>query len=203
MAKKVIGVTGSLGTGKSTVARIFASLGAIRLDADKIARRALRKGSPAYLKIVEAFGIGVLRSSGAIDRKKLAEKAFSTKDNAARLNAMTHPYVKRVIRDKIRLTRRSKKPGHIVVDAPLLIEAGLEKDVDAIVVVTAKPSVVAARSEKRAVLSQEEIKRRTVCQLPLKQKEALADFIIDNNETKIETRKHAAKVWKEIIHGSR
>ena len=130
---KVIGLTGSFGTGKTFVASILRSLGANVLDADVMARAAVKKGTPAYRKIVAAFGTKVLRKSGALDRRKLAAVVFADRKALRALERIVHPEVIRMIRARI---RNAGPEDIVVIDAPLLVEAKLTGLVDKLVVVT-------------------------------------------------------------------
>lgn len=194
--KIILGVTGGLASGKSTVAAIFKSFGAQVIDADLIAHRLIRQGMPAYGRIVRAFGRGILKRDGAIDRTKLGRKAFATPRMLSRLNRIVHPGVIRAMKQKICVS--SKKM--IVLDVPLLIEAGIGGIVDKVIVVKADRKKQVERALKKYRVSREglpaarrDILKRMDSQLSLSYKVRFADFIIDNNGTVRETRK---KVWQ-------
>ena len=194
--KVIVGVTGSFGSGKSTVCAMMKELGAHVIDADRLAHLCLREDHPAYAKIVERFGKEVMTRGGRLSRRKLAGVIFS--DGCARraLNKIVHPRVVRMMRDKIARAREEV----VVCDVPLLLEAGLEGMVDMVVVVKAKEGIQVARLRRRSGSSDEEIRERIGAQMPLADKERLADFIIDNSYSRVQTRKQVERLWKKIRH---
>lgn len=191
---RVIGVTGSFGTGKTTVAGIFKKLGAGVINADKIAHNLLIFGSPAYKKTVSLFGNRVLNKDRSIDRKKLAAIIFNNRSDLARYLKIMHPPIKKIIRGQI----KGAKDKVIVLDAPLLIEANLEKAVDALIVVKANRKNQAARVKEKFGLNNSDILKRTRFQLPLSDKIKLADYTIDNNGTLSQTKKQVKQVWDKL-----
>jgi len=190
----IVGLTGGFGTGKTFTASVFRSLGAMVIDADRIAHAALKKGSGTHKKIIDLFGRGILNSKGAIDRRRLAGIVFKDKSALTRLNAVIHPYVIKRIKEDI----RAAKDGCIVIDAPLLIEAGLTDLVDKVVVVKASRENQILRCLKRSGLGRKECLERIGSQMPLKKKIALADYVVDNDGTKSRTRRDVIKIWREI-----
>jgi dephospho-CoA kinase len=194
--KLVIGLTGSFGTGKSTVAGFLKRFGAAVIDADKIAHQVLGRRSRVYRRIIRAFGRGILGGSGNIDRKKLAEIVFSDSRSLQKLNAITHPEIIRLIKKKL----SSVKRGVVVLDAPLLLEAGLRNSADLLVVVKASQNTQVRRLQKEQ-FSKKDVLRRIKQQIPLKEKILTADFIIDNNGTLHETKKQVEELrrflWKK------
>lgn len=192
--KIVLGLTGGFGTGKSTVALILKSLGGKVVDADKLAGKYLKKDTLTYKKIIKFFGKGIVSGNGEIDRKKLAGIAFKNKANINRLNNIIHPRVINDIRSKI----ESIGKGVIVLDVPLLFEAGLEKLTDKVAVVKLDRGKQLKRLKKKSLLSNLEINRRIKMQLPLSFKVRRADFIIDNNGEIEKTKKQIQEIWKII-----
>ncbi len=194
--KLVIGVTGGFGTGKSTVTRIFESLGAKIIDADKIARGLLKTGTRTYKKILTVFGKSILKENGAIDRSKLAVIVFGNKKQLLKLNKITHPEVIKTIQQKI----EGISKGIVVLDIPLLFEAGLEYLADKIVVVSVNRQNQYGRLLKKASLDKIEIAKRINAQMPLSEKIRRADFIIDNDysigNTKKQVQKLRRKLWR-------
>ena len=197
--KVIIGLTGSFGSGKSTVAGIFASYGAKIIDADKIARGCFRRAGRIYKKIISAFGAGVISKDRQIDRGELSKLVFSDKKKLRKLNSIVHPEVIRIIKTKI----NAIKKGVIILDAPLLLEAGLRNKVDKLIVVTAGRDRQLKRLLKKGSLDRAGILKRMEFQIPFRVKARLADFIIDNSGTLEKTRKQAAeirrKLWKSWI----
>jgi len=186
-------VTGSFGSGKSTVSRMFGALGAEVIDADTIARSCLRPGHPVYRRILRLFGPAITGRGGRVDRKALGDAVFSSRSRVAALNALVHPCVLKEIRARVR--RSSSRV--VVIDAPLLIESGLLPDVDALVVVRVRPRVRIARMLGKGV-DEERVNARLRNQLPQKKKEALADYIVDNDGTPGGTKQQVVKIWHAL-----
>lgn len=194
--KIVIGVTGSLGTGKSTVSRYFGALGAKVIDADKIAHRLLKPSSCVYKKIIRIFGSRILKKDKSIDRNKLSQIVFNSSLELKKLNKIIHPEVVRAIKKGI--SRSAKKA--VVLDVPLLFEAGLEPLADKIIVVKASRVKQLKRLQKKASLTRQELLKRINSQMPLYDKVRLADFIIDNSgslrKTKGQVKSLRRTLWK-------
>lgn len=199
----IIGVTGSFGTGKTTVAKIFKDFGASVLDADKIAHQALKKDTVAYNRAVREFGKCILRKSGQIDRVKLARLVFRNKKSLNILCNIVHPVVLGRIKESIKKVSNSKKFSLVVIDAPLLIEAGLHNVVDYLIVVKTSRQTQIKRLTRKTGLSTDEIIRRIKCQMPLEEKIKIADYIIDNEGRTGDTRKIVKQTWKEITKEAR
>lgn len=192
----ILGITGSFGSGKSTVARIFASYGAKVIDADKLAHSLIKPQGKIYKRIVKTFGKSILKQNMTIDRQKLATIVFDNKNLLKRLNKIIHPETIRIIKKNI----KSLKSEVIVLDVPLLIEAGLKKIVDKLIVVKTTQDKQIQRIQNRTSLSTQDILKRIKSQIPLRLKRHLADFVIDNSGTIKETKKQTEKirrlVWK-------
>ncbi len=199
----IIGVTGSLGTGKSTVARMFKKLGAKVLDADKITHEALGKGTTSYRKVVKEFGSGVLGEKGRIERAKLADMAFYNKRALKKLCGIIHPVVLKKIKSSVNATAGSGGAPAVVIDAPLLIETGLHKIADYLVVVKTSMATQLKRAAKKTGLSYSEISGRIRNQMPLSKKMDMADYIIDNEGPKDKTRKMVNKIWEGMKSGGK
>ena len=191
----VIGVTGSLGTGKSFVAGVFKSLGAKVLDADRMAHESLKKGTRTYRRIVRIFGKAVLNRAGGIDRKMLAERVFTNKSALEKLNSIIHPDVIRRIKYII---GKAPKDKAVVIDAPLLVEAGLAGMVDILIVVKASRKNQYCRCAKSLGIGKEECERRLRNQMALSKKLKMADFVIRNDRTKVRTRKQVRQIWGKL-----
>lgn len=193
-AKKVVGITGGIGCGKTFVASVMESMGAGVVDADAISREITKKGTRTYRRIVRAFGNRILDAKGAIDRPALARIVFKNSKSLKMLEALTHPEIVRRIKSGI---RRSKK-RIVVIDAPLLIEAGLAGIVDALVVVNASKERQIRRCIRKLAAGRGHVLRRMSSQMRTEEKIKMADFVIDNNGTKARTRAQARKLWREI-----
>ncbi|MFA4989632.1 MAG: dephospho-CoA kinase [Candidatus Omnitrophota bacterium] len=192
--KIIVGLTGSFGSGKSTVAGIFASCGAKVIDADRIAHASLRRGSKIYKKIVSGFGTGILGKNKEIDRRRLAGVVFNNKKYLKRLNAIIHPAVIRIIKEKI----NSLEKGVIVLDAPLLLEANLKSTLDCLIVVKIDKDKQLSRLIKKTSLKRADILKRIKFQISQGARERLADFIINNNGSLRNTRKQVAQIRRKL-----
>ncbi|MEC3605606.1 dephospho-CoA kinase [Bacillus glycinifermentans] len=176
----VIGLTGGIASGKSTVAHMFQKRGITVVDADVIAKEAVEKGMPAYRNIAETFGAGVLLDNGGIDRKKLGELVFQNEDKRMQLNAIVHPEVRKTMikeRDKAIQARER----FVVLDIPLLYESGLEHLTDKVLVVWVPKELQLERLMERNSLSEKEALNRIHAQLSLDEKKKKADAVIDNS----------------------
>jgi len=193
---KVIGLTGSFGTGKTFVASVFRSLGARVLDADRIARDCLKKGRPAYSKAVRAFGDQILGSRGTIARSRLAAIVFADRKALTKLERIVHPEVIGVIKKNI---QKSRPADVIVIDAPLLVEAKALGLVDKLVVVKCSKKRQIERCVRKHRIKKEEVLKRVANQMSLKKKIRMADFVIDSDRSKSRTRSQAERVWEEIV----
>lgn len=192
---KIIGVTGSFGTGKTYVASVFGNFGAKVIDADRVAHSVLKKGSVAYREIVALFGGRVTGPGGDIDRKKLARIVFYDRKSLEFLNRVTHPGIIKKIKE---IARRSGRDRIIVIDAPLLFEAKLENFVDYIVVVRVSLEKQVERCGKKFSLKKSEVLKRIGSQMPLRKKIKRADFVVDNDGTKAGTKRQVIKIWESI-----
>ena len=200
----VIGVTGGLGTGKSTVARMFQRLGAAVLDADAIAHEAMAPRRLAWRQVVRAFGAAVLNPDQTVNRARLAQRVFRDEQARRRLERIIHPQVLRELRQRMGRLRRARRVRAVVLDVPLLIEAGGAGVVDALVVVTAPPEVQRRRLARRHGWSAEETNRRIRAQWDLAAKAALADDVVDNSDGVDATRTQVKRIWRRLVpHRSR
>lgn len=195
---KVIGVTGGVGTGKSTVARMFGRMGAKVLDADGIVHSLLQPGSPVFPRIRRNFPEAILPGDGSVDRRRLGAVVFDNPKRLAALNRILHPEVRRRIREGIRKIRAQDRDSVVVLDVPLLVEARPHYSLDALVVVASPMKAVARRLRERSGWSVGEVKRRQAVQMPLRQKERMADFVVRNNGSRAATRRQVAWIWKQI-----
>jgi dephospho-CoA kinase len=199
-----VGLTGGLASGKSTVAGFFRELGAFHVDADRIAHELLAPGGRAEAEVVARFGRGIVGAGGAIDRKALAAIVFADPHALADLNALVHPKVREEIDRRI-ATQASAAAGAAValVDAALLVETGMDRDLDALVVVSCRPATQVARAVARGGLTEDEAQRRVAAQAPLAEKLAAADFVIDNGGSADETRRQVRAVWDDLLRRGR
>lgn len=179
----VIGLTGSIASGKSTISERMKTYGIQVIDADKIARDVVEKGEPAYEKIVETFGAPILLPDESINRTKLGEIIFNHADKRQALNAIVHPAVRE---EMIRQRDASIKNGAeaVVLDIPLLFESKLTHFVKKILVVSVEPTIQMERLMRRNTFTRQEAESRIASQIPVQEKESLADAVIYNNESK-------------------
>ena len=203
----VIGVTGGVGTGKSTVARLFQQLGAEVFDADRVVHRLMEPGTTVWKKIRAEFGPEVLGQRGRINRKRLGEIVFRSPSRLKALNRVVHPAVRREIHRDLRKLRRYRPGATVVLDIPLLLESGSAYRTDAVVVVTAPAREAARRLKERSGWPAREMKRRGSFQMPLREKLKQADFVVRNGGDLASTRRQVVHVWKKItgegVHGRR
>lgn len=193
-----IGLTGNIGSGKSTVAALFARHGAAVIDADALAREAT-EAPEILLEIAEVFGSDLV-ARGVLDRARLAEIVFADSEARARLGAIVHPWVARSREAEVaRLAGRKPPPKVIVHDVPLLFEAGLAEAMDKTVVVDAPLGLRVARVVARSGLTEAEVRSRDAAQLPLAEKVARADFVIDSSGGLELLAAQVADLWLRLL----
>jgi dephospho-CoA kinase len=194
-----IGVTGGIGSGKSTVAKILAELGAIVLDADKIAHSVYEPGAPAYDDVVAAFGKGILAADGTIDRKKLGPIVFADHAALERLNAIVHPRTFDRMRETIRNLRAQGERRPIVIEAAILIEANWQPLFDEIWLVVAPRERVIERVERDRGLKPEQTEARIRAQLSDDERRKHASLVIENDRTIDELRVKLTALWADAL----
>ncbi len=194
----VVGLTGNMASGKSTVATILKELGAYIIDADAIGHQIIGKGQPAWHDIVEEFGKEVLLADGSVNRKRLGEIVFSDREKLKRLNAITHPRIREEIERRIELIKKSSPRAIIVVDAALLIEVGSHRKVDVVVVVTARKEQLIKRAMEKFSLTEGEAEKRLGAQMPQEEKLKYADFVIDNSGSLEKTAEAVRGLYEEL-----
>ncbi|MDQ7006463.1 MAG: dephospho-CoA kinase [Acidobacteriota bacterium] len=191
------GLTGGIATGKTTVAGIFADLGAAVIDADPIVHQLLAPGGAGVAPVREHFGEEVLDPRGGVDRSRLGRRVFSDPAARRRLEALLHPLVIEVSEARIaRILERDPPPGVLIYEAALLVETGRHTRFDRLVVVTAPLEVRVRRLVERRGLSVEEARRRIGAQMPEEEKIALADHVIDNGHAVEQTRRQVERVYR-------
>ncbi len=196
----VIGLTGGIGSGKSSVAAMLRELGATVIDADQLAREAVAPGTPALQAIVARFGPETLTPSGELDRRALGRRVFADEEARRALNAIVHPEVAALAAQRMSDALASGAPL-VVYDVPLLYENGLEQSLPEVVVVWARPETQRSRIARRDRLSPEEIEARLAAQLPLADKVARADRVIDNDGDLEATRAQVRALYGALTEG--
>ncbi|MDR3072515.1 MAG: dephospho-CoA kinase [Clostridiales Family XIII bacterium] len=191
--KKVIGITGGIGSGKSTVTEYLLSKDNIIIDADEISRDAVAVGEPILKELVSVFGEDILQEDGALNRKALAARTFAEEEKTAQLNAIMHKEIKRRIDE--RLMELYDEPV-VYLSAPLLFEAKLQLKCDEIWVVSADDDLRVRRTVLRDGVTEEDVRARMACQLSEEQRRRGADVIIENNGT---TEELLAKIDSLLI----
>ncbi len=199
----IIGITGGIACGKTTVSEILAEKGAIPINADEIGHQLLKADSPVIDELVKAFGAAILEASGDVSREKLGAVVFSDKAAREQLNAILHPLIIRSSRARARQIVTENPSTIALLDAPLLIEAGAYDTVDLIVVVTASPETQLRRTLERShaqgrLLTESEVQSRIDAQMPLAEKVNYADIVIENDGTLAELRTQIDKLWEEL-----
>ncbi len=184
----IIGLTGSIASGKSTVSTMLKRKGFPIVDADEIARQVVELGSPVLQEISRVFGESVLQADGSLNRVKLGEIIFNDEEMRQKLNSIIHPAIRQeMLKQKDEWLAGGANT--VIMDIPLLFESKLQSFVDTIIVVSVTPEIQKERLIARNVLSEEEADRRIQSQLPVKEKEKAADAVLFNNGTVEETQK--------------
>jgi len=206
---KIVGLSGGIGTGKSTVAQLLAGLGAVVIDADAIVRELQAPGSPVLDDLREAFGDGIIDASGALDRGALAAVVFRDAEARARLGAIIHPKVGVETARRIAAAREAGA-AVVVLDIPLLFEgrkagtgSAAQMDFDTTVLVYAPEALQIERQMERDGCDREEALRRVRAQLPIEEKKGIADCIIDNSGTPEQTERQVRALWATLTGTSR
>ncbi|MBI1921395.1 MAG: dephospho-CoA kinase [Geobacter sp.] len=197
---RVIGLTGGIASGKSTVARLLEQLGAKVIDADQLARETVRPGQPAYEEIVREFGAAILAPDGTINRKALGGIVFADPAARRRLETITHPAIGRLAEEYLARYRASSEKV-VFYMAPLLIEAGVTSRVEEIWVVYADPETQVQRVMARDSVSRDEALQRLAAQMPMHEKVRFGRVVIDNTGTLEELEMQVSEVWEREIAG--
>ena len=197
---KVIGLTGSIGSGKSAVSRFLAELGATIIEADKLGHEAYMPGTEVWRKVVAAFGKQVTGADGNIDREKLGKIVFGDSKAREKLNRIMHPKIYGMIKDRLEEYRK-QKAGIVVVEAPLLLEANWASLVDEIWITTASETTILKRLKERRKLSEYESLARLRSQLPLGKRLEQADVVIDTEGTLEDLKVKIKVLWQKIQAG--
>jgi dephospho-CoA kinase len=194
----LIGLTGGIASGKSTVARRLVEHGAVHIDADDLARRVVEPGTPALAAIIEEFGRGVLRQDGSLDRNKLGSLVFGDEVARAKLNAIVHPAVRALSAKLIEKAEREDPDAVVVYDVPLLVEAAVDHAFDLIVVTDAPKRTQVKRLVEERGLDTGQAEARVDSQVDGSERRAIADVVIDTGGSLAHTMSQADALWHRI-----
>ncbi len=193
----LVGLTGNIASGKTSVAQLFRERGATLIDADELARRAVEPGTPAHAAILRRWGKGMLAPDGSLDRAALRQVVFAETDELEALNGIVHPEVAR-LRDALLDEARTRGDRIVIADIPLLFERRLVENFDRIVLVDAPRPVRLERLERDRGLDETEAMNMIASQMPAELKRARADFVIDNTGTPDELKARVDAVWAAL-----
>jgi dephospho-CoA kinase len=209
---RVVGLTGGIGTGKSTVARLLARLGAVVIDADRIVHELQASGTPLLARIAEAFGPGILRADGSLDRERLGQLVFADPEARRRLDALVHPAVGAEMLRRLAAARAAGVPL-VVLDIPLLLEVRAARSADPgrastasdlageVIVVYAREGQQVERQLARDGATREHATQRVRAQLPIEAKRELADHVIDNSGSLEDTERQVRELYAKLTSG--
>jgi dephospho-CoA kinase len=197
----LVGLTGGIGSGKSTVARLLEQRGAVVIDADRLAREAVAPGTPGLREVVRVFGDGVIGPDGALDRAALAADVFVDPILKAKLEAITHPEVGRLLAERVEEHRATDRI--VVYDTPLLAEIGLGPAFEIVVVVTADPGRRVERMVSARGMAEADVRARMATQATDEQRAEVADILIDNDGTMDDLEGQVDRVWRELLARAR
>lgn len=192
----LVGLTGGLGAGKSTVGRMLAEHGAVVVDADDLARRALAPGTRGFKQACDLFGDEVLTEDGELDRAAIAEIVFADDDKRRALESITHPEVFHLLAQEVE--RHQGSDDIVVFDAPLIIETGFDEACDVVVVVTAPLEAQVARAARDRGMTEAEARARIATQISPARREAAADVIIRNDGDLGSLRRQVDELWADL-----
>jgi dephospho-CoA kinase len=195
----LVGLTGGIATGKSTVSQMFAYLGGKVVDADLLAREVVMPGQSALAEIVAEFGPDVLQPDGHLDRKRLGAIVFGDPDRRKRLEQITHPAIHVRQQRILSVYEEEAFEGVVLWDAAVLIESGGAKAMDKLVVVFTDPATELVRLMARDGMGEAEARGRIAAQMPVGDKAKLADYVIDNSGPRAETERQVRQVYKQLL----
>jgi dephospho-CoA kinase len=197
---KVVGLTGGIGTGKSTVAAMLRRLGATVIDADEATRAVQARGTDGLRRLVDEFGPSVLTADGELDRARLAEVAFADPEARQRLNGIVHPLVRQWMGERLQEAAERGDPV-VVMDIPLLFEARGTAGFEAVLLVYAPEEVQVDRLVRLRGMSEEQVRARIAAQMPIEEKRRLATHVIENTGDLDQLARRVERAWAEISEG--
>lgn len=194
----LIGITGGIACGKTEVAKVFQEKGAMVLSGDEIGKEVVEKSRAVLKELVSAFGEDILRGDSSLDRRRLGRIAFASEESRDKLNKIIHPHLLKELRKRIQAAEEENLQAVVVIDAALIVEWGLEKELDHLIFVESKREDNIRRLQKQKGYSEKEALDRIKSQLPEKVKEEKADMIIRNDKGLAELRTAADGVWRFV-----
>ena len=194
----IVGLTGGVASGKSTISNILREEGAYLIDADQIARDLVRPYTPTFHELIKTFGEEILQPDGSIHRKKLAAIIFSSSEKRGLLNRILHPRIKEETQRQLKEIGQKDPEAVVVIDAALLVETGDYREMDRVIVVYSTKAQQIERSRERDGASEEEAQRIVSAQMPPEEKLNVADFVIRNEGSLEETRQKTQEVFREL-----
>jgi len=195
----LIGITGGIACGKTEVSKVFQKKGAIIISGDEIGKEVVEKNKKILKELVNTFGKEILNKNKNLNRRKLGELAFASKESKEKLNKIIHPYLLRELRKRINDLRRKGDKDVLVIDAALIVEWGLQKELDYLIFVESKREDKIKRLQNQKDYSRKEVLDRIKSQLPEITKKRLADFVIKNDKGLKELKKKAENIWGKIV----
>ncbi len=195
----ILGITGNIASGKSSVAKELARRGAVVVDADQLAREVVESGTSTLKKMVKVFGTEILKNDGNLDRERLGQMVFADIKVRAMLNRIIHPEIAKKSIERLQELKHRKDIPLIIYEAPLLFEVGAENRVDKVLVVTIDPEKQLKRLMARDGLSEAGAQQRMTAQMQQQKKIAQADFVLDNSGTEAEMLKKLDILWQQIV----
>lgn len=194
-----VGLTGGLGSGKSTASKFFNSLGAFILDADNAAKKLIESSNKVKDELIKEFGTDIMDANSNVDKKKLARVAFQDEDHQQRLNYVVHPHIHNAIDKSFNEILDQNNHELFIVDAALIYESGYDAHLDYVIVVTAQLKHRMERALNRNTLTRDEILKRIEFQWPEEDKTSLADFVIHNDGTEAELNDQIVELFKKLV----
>lgn len=195
----IVGLTGGIASGKSEAARLFRELGARVIDADALSREVMEPHSECWQGVTAAFGDAIIKEDSRIDREKLAAIVFTDPEKRLQLNALVHPVILQKIDEMVAAIAEEEQEALVVIDAPLLVETGIHRTCDRVIVVYTGEETQYHRLRKRDGMSREEAQRRIAAQLPLDEKVKIADHVIDNEGSLESLRRRTEEVFEALL----
>lgn len=197
---KILGLTGGIAAGKSSVAAVLRGVGAVVIDADKIARQIVAPGSLALQEVRQAFGDEFITQSGELDRQRLGARVFSDKKALDTLNSITHPHIAQQMADEIEVARSQGAPV-VFLEAALLFEANWDKGLDGVWVVSIPEELQLKRLQQRDAFNEAQARARLAAQMPLSEKLTRATLVIDNSRSLEETTPFVTRAYHALLAG--